>query len=309
MLMVIGPWLTVEGLRTFLKMRFIENIPCSKVRSAAMGLVELQGQARPRKLQVSPASQRPCCWWRFKVQEYRKSGKNSRWVTIQDSQSPEPFFLEDNTGRMLIDPIDAELHIPEIILPVDERSPSQFKNHGFFSNKRRLIEQLILEHSPIYVLGEHTHRVNMLEGRRERLNAKLRQAKQDPNTLKVADSNNDGQLDTQEWDKFRQGLEETFLQEEQARADAIPAEERVVVRGSAQTTLIISTRDERSLIRRWLWSAPFMIMGGIGMTGLGVWIAQNTNLPLWLSLGALALGCILSIVLKNKGGISWVWSR
>ena len=44
-----GPLIVVWGLSKFNETRFLENTPRSKVRSAAMGLVELYGMARLRK--------------------------------------------------------------------------------------------------------------------------------------------------------------------------------------------------------------------------------------------------------------------
>lgn len=313
--MVGGPMLTFAGLRTFAKMRLTENIPCSKVRSAAMGLVELQGQARPRKLLQSPISSKPCCWWQFKIQEYRRSGKHSRWVTIRESQSPEPFFLEDNTGRVLVDPLNAELLVPESTLPLDAalrtRLQTSLSGWGlslggwFASSNMRVLEKLIMEHSPLYVMGEFSQRVNMMEGRKERLLTLIREAKQNPQLLQQADADKDGQLDQQEWDAFRIRLEQSFLQEEQNRAASIPPEEQVIVRAGSEISMLISTSDERQLIRRWRWSSPLMIVGGMGMTAGGIWFAMSTHYPLWLSVGALALGFVLGLFLKKKGGFLW----
>ncbi len=138
-LLIGGPALLGWGLRTFQKMRFLQNVPRSKVRSAAMGIVELHGQARIAQPLVSPVSNRPCCWWRCQEQEYQVHGKQSRWVTLSDTNSLNSFFLEDETGRVRIDPADAELHIPSTTTP-----------SGF---NRRHIEQIIFEYSPLYVIG------------------------------------------------------------------------------------------------------------------------------------------------------------
>ena len=63
----------------------VELLPTSKARSAAVGLVELQGRALP----VSPSATGP-------ILQY-----NSRRA---DSKRKQPFYLEDDTGRILIDP-------------------------------------------------------------------------------------------------------------------------------------------------------------------------------------------------------------
>ncbi|MFH1770987.1 MAG: hypothetical protein ABH828_05545 [archaeon] len=91
--------------------QMIENIPTSKIRSIAMGLVEIKGIAEPfrKKLLKSPFSEKDCVYYRYTVEEYRSSGKNSRWVTIASGQSNDFFNLTDDTGTVLVDPKGAEV--------------------------------------------------------------------------------------------------------------------------------------------------------------------------------------------------------
>ncbi|MFA6004741.1 MAG: hypothetical protein WC881_11820 [Elusimicrobiota bacterium] len=98
-----GPLALSWGLGCLREKRLIENTPTSKVRSAAMGLVELSGQAVPRTLLQAPCTGRECCWWCCRVQEYKRSGKNSRWVTVKEIGSQDMFYLQDSTGRVLVD--------------------------------------------------------------------------------------------------------------------------------------------------------------------------------------------------------------
>jgi HEAT repeat protein len=63
----------------------VKLLPTSKARSVALGLVELQGRAR----HISPATRGPILHY------------NSRYP---DAARKQPFFLEDETGRILIDP-------------------------------------------------------------------------------------------------------------------------------------------------------------------------------------------------------------
>ena len=46
---IIGTGLLIQAFRLFKKKKMIENIPTSKVRSIAMGLVELNGKIIPIK--------------------------------------------------------------------------------------------------------------------------------------------------------------------------------------------------------------------------------------------------------------------
>jgi len=84
---VIGAF--VSWFRNLRVVRQIENLPTSKARSAAVGLAELRGVAWP----VSPQSREPILSW-----DLRRPGRDI--VT--------PFYLEDETGRILVDPKGAE---------------------------------------------------------------------------------------------------------------------------------------------------------------------------------------------------------
>ncbi len=110
----LGIILFVKGIGWMRKRRLIENIPTSKVRSLAMGLVEIFGEAVPAqgKILKSPFSGKDCIYYRYIIDEYRSSGKSSRWVTVDKGDSHENFYLKDDTGSVLVDPGGANVDIP-----------------------------------------------------------------------------------------------------------------------------------------------------------------------------------------------------
>jgi hypothetical protein len=96
--------------------RLIENTPTSKIRSTVQGYVELNGQLRlmDGSVIVSPLSGRSCVWYRYKIEqqsEHRQAnGKSvSYWRVVKQETSGEPLLLEDDTGRCVIDPDDADV--------------------------------------------------------------------------------------------------------------------------------------------------------------------------------------------------------
>lgn len=100
-----------RGFKLREKKKLIENIPTSTVRGMAMGLAEVKGKAREFKgLLTSAFAKAECVFFHYKVEEYRSSGKHSHWVTIAQYASPEPFYLEDETGKLLVVPAGAEFH-------------------------------------------------------------------------------------------------------------------------------------------------------------------------------------------------------
>src|SRR2546429_4904509 len=93
-----GLGLFVYGFRLLQRRRLILDTPFSRIRSAAMGMVELSGLAVGPYTMPAPVTGRPCYYYRTKVSEFKQSGKNKEWVTVAGECLHLPFFLDDNTG-------------------------------------------------------------------------------------------------------------------------------------------------------------------------------------------------------------------
>lgn len=93
-----------KGFLLLKKKRLIENTPTSKIRSIAMGLVEVYGKVVPynENLLMSQFSKKKCVYYRYIVEELR-GGKSKNWETIQKSEEAVPFYLQDDTGSVLVD--------------------------------------------------------------------------------------------------------------------------------------------------------------------------------------------------------------
>ena len=109
-----GLGLFVYGWMVHQRKRLIESIPTSTIRSLALGLVEISGQAQPEEnLLSSPFSGLPCVFFSYAVEEHIGSGKHARWETIANGTSEQPFFVSDTTGQVLVMPLGAELILPD----------------------------------------------------------------------------------------------------------------------------------------------------------------------------------------------------
>src|SRR5579872_498909 len=106
-----GVYLFYRGFRMLQRKRLIEDTPTSKIRSAAIGLVEVSGLANGPYTIPAPVSQLPCYFHRTMVWIYVQTGKSKRWKKVVDDRLHVPFYLEDETGRVLVDPSNAELDI------------------------------------------------------------------------------------------------------------------------------------------------------------------------------------------------------
>ncbi len=157
------------GYSKFRLKRLIEDMPTSKMRSIAMGMVEVNGEAVPIKGRAlkSPFSGNDCVYYRYSIEEYRHSGKHSRWVTISSGSERTPFFLKDDTGSVLVDPALAQIEIPadfRFQSGLGKDPPAMIKNflaaknmsfEGFLGINRqmRYTEYYIAQKDKLYILG------------------------------------------------------------------------------------------------------------------------------------------------------------
>ena len=164
---LFGLFLFVNGFKSFKLKRAIENIPTSKIRSLAMGIVEIYGTVVPGKVLKSPFSNKDCVYYKYIIEEYRKSGKNSRWVKIDSGEQREYFYIRDETGTVLVNPVKAQIEIPVDFIYSSEMGtdpPSEvvkFLNQkgisyeGLFgiNKKMKYTEFFLAPNDKVYILG------------------------------------------------------------------------------------------------------------------------------------------------------------
>jgi hypothetical protein len=108
---VAGVYLFYRGFRLLQRRRLILNTPASKIRSASMGLVEVSGLATGPRVVTSPLRQVDCFYYRSMAWELRQRGKNREWVKIGDETFHVPFYIDDGSGTLMIDPSGADMDL------------------------------------------------------------------------------------------------------------------------------------------------------------------------------------------------------
>ena len=106
-----GVYVFYRGFRLLQRKRLILNTPASKIRSASMGLVEINGLAVGPYTMMAPITGVPCYYFHTTAWQWQQEGRSSKWVKVADESLHVPFFLDDNTGRVLVDPQGAEMDI------------------------------------------------------------------------------------------------------------------------------------------------------------------------------------------------------
>ena len=161
-----GIYLFVQGFRLLQRRHLILDTPVSKIRSASMGLVELSGLAVGPYTVIAPITARPCYYHRTLAWEWTQSGKNKRWVKVAAESTHVPFFLDDNTAKVMIDPRGADLDLHrdfqdefcDSLFTTKEDAPENVRSfllrHGVSTrNKIKVEEFCIKPKNALFVLG------------------------------------------------------------------------------------------------------------------------------------------------------------
>jgi hypothetical protein len=287
----VAVYIGFSGLR---RSRLIEDVPTARVRSAHQGYVELIGIAHALDGEpiVAPLSQTPCCWFQYKVE--RRSGKD--WRVVESGSSDGIFVLRDETGECVVDPEGAE---------VTTRHKRSWSDNGGSSGRRavhvrlpslgnaadtvvdigggiletlgagvgpyRYTEAVIMDGDPLYGIGRF-HTLGAAEqgaSVRELTGAILREWKQRPDTLRERfDSNRDGQIDVEEWERARKAAEHEANRErlEHFKRDQV----HTLSKPEDGSFFLLSNLEEFGLLRRYRWRKRlgfgfFALLGGAVM--------------------------------------------
>jgi hypothetical protein len=105
-----GLYFFFQGFRLLARKRILLNTPTSRIRSAALGLVEVSGKATGPHTMPAPITGKPCFLYRT-VAWQQRARKKQEWEKIADETLNLPFFVDDSTGKLLIEPLGADLDL------------------------------------------------------------------------------------------------------------------------------------------------------------------------------------------------------
>ena len=253
--------------------RQMENTPTSKVRSIAMGMVEVKGEAVRKYALLSPMSQTPCVYYR--LTKYQRRERDHQWrVTSVSSSNNVPFFIEDETGRVEVNPASCHVNAGT----KQEGAPGQVGLSKVFNESdEKWIEEVVIDGTLLYVLGFAAVKRDTGPTLTEKKIAALRELKQNPQNLQQFDQNGDGKIDSDEWDAARAAVEEKVLHESlQNKRNRKKQEERVVIGKKKGRPLIISeTHSEEKLTSTYQYYVIFLFIAAALATGGSIYLLLN----------------------------------
>ena len=246
-----GPWLCYAGFKAWRIRRLLESTPTSRIRSMAMGIVELEGSVSERSRVSAPFSGRPCAYWEVEIAT-RSSNRNGQhtWSTVHRNRSGHPFYLRDGTGTALVYPQGAECHVPFGVeeetagLGVPECYAEYMKAQG-------------LAMRGIWALGPMRFRERMLED--------------DVKVFVLGHAFPRAESSVVSWDE--QPVKATGTDGmTTSRLSTMDADVRGVVRrGPQDPVFVISQSSEKTMAFEYGWKAIGGIAGGPILTLFGVW--------------------------------------
>ena len=167
---VIGAVVILCGREELGRRRVVMETPTTDAARVASGFVEVKGTVEAGETLVSPFLQLPAVLCRWRVEEYRSSGKSGHWSTVLSGDEARDFWIRDQTGRVRVrlegSPVQPQLYLT----PATNLRSGAFKDapphveeflrqHGrsaqgwVFNKSMRYREEVIQPGEPIYGLG------------------------------------------------------------------------------------------------------------------------------------------------------------
>lgn len=253
-----GIYFFFRGFKKLWEKRLIQNIPTSKIRSIAMGQVEIQGIALADVLLTGPYTKVPCVFYHIIEEHLVRTQKSTHWVKDLEVKTDIPFFVKDDTGAVMIDPSGAETDLP-----------LRYTN---IVGNRRYREWNIMEKEPIYVLGT-AKRLEGIEDKIQReVEARIREIIENPDEKIKLDTNRDMWIDEEEWKVARERIKEQVRKEFEGVENNLKQsnhnipdhlQDIVIGKGELDKHFLISNKSEKELVDSYKYRIFFSIFGGV----------------------------------------------
>ena len=163
----VGVCLFLFGVRLFARKHSLASISTSTIRALAPGRAAISGKAIGPNTLSAPITGQKCYIARTTVWQQSKSGAKAEWTKVAEQTLHLPFFIEDATGQLLVEPLGAEFDLHQILreeysLP---SSPSKPENvppsvhnflvgHGIPVDRPTRIEEHALQpETPLMIAG------------------------------------------------------------------------------------------------------------------------------------------------------------
>jgi hypothetical protein len=151
-----GIYCFFKGFKDYRNYRLMADTPLLPIRSLAMGRVEIYGTALGDNPFFSPVSSTKCLWYKVDIEKRVRDSKGKEsWSHCATDIKGNPFYIDDTTAKVLVDPHGAESDLE--VRRQSERSrdeyTSSFSATGGGTGRFRLTEYVIIPGEKYHVSG------------------------------------------------------------------------------------------------------------------------------------------------------------
>lgn len=282
---LLGAFLLWLGVHDLHRARLLDDLPTSKVRSAAQGYVELEGWARmmPGEPIYAPLSGQPCAWYSYRIEHRARDseGRDRGWRTLESDRSNAIFHLDDGTGCCIIDPEGADV-TPAIRLRwrgYTARPGAAPRETGFWARllstgSYRYTECRIGEYDRLYAVGLFVglgdrEAVSLSDEVRDVLSVWKRDRAK---LLRRFDRDGNGEVDLDEWEEARSVAQGEVLARSAARG-SLP-EFNVLKKPTDGRPFLLSCIPQERIVARTRRHAVLALSGFLSVGAALVWALQ-----------------------------------
>lgn len=281
---ILGGGLVYKSLKNFRRLRKVQDTAKINISSAPAGLVEVEGYAWPAGDMARDRFNRWAIYLDYRLEEYVQRGDNSRWEVAFKFHHETPFYIIDQTGVCLIDPVKDCMELHERIIRLngypqnhEELIKMTTQKQSFFSTffkkQFRIVEKKILLGAPVYACGSlsPTGNNSVIYGDYKKFLEAVKVFKVNPLLqLRKLDLNKDGKVSDQE-------LAEGLCTLATGCQSKIENNIQVVgvITDTEQHDLIVGDCHQAQLSERLSTFNTLKLVGGIALIGIGLFILQK----------------------------------
>ena len=111
-MVAFGVLLFIVGFMKYREYRVFADTPQIPIRSVSMGLSHVAGTSTGGEPLTSPLTQVPCYYYEVRVEKQVKKDDRETWEETHKERAEVPFYLQDETGKILVNPARAEYNLP-----------------------------------------------------------------------------------------------------------------------------------------------------------------------------------------------------
>jgi len=211
-----GIFALIAGIAIFVKSfswrslkNLIENTPTSKIRSLAMGIVEIYGEAVPARngFIKSPFSGADCVYCIWEIFHWQQGKHGGRWVSEKRGIVGNKFYVRDDTGVVMVNPEGASTEIPVDYSSetLDQNATNFMTSAGVshkgmlgFKRKMKVEERYIAPGDKLYIMGTAGNNPDAAGARDHTSNIMIQQGDNDK-TFFISDTSEKQVLDKLRW--------------------------------------------------------------------------------------------------------------